>query len=170
MHSQFFAILAVLKKNWTDYEQILSSVFSCFHGQKINEYFLKHCSVRTEKLDKIGQKKLLQNPFLKLNVFPIKNNGFEKFCFKTKLIFPNNVCIFRNPICPIIYHQACGSLHDFAKIYQIQRHHRPVGKLAHPKFGSSVNPIPTRGADYAHHITACPPGFENLAASLQYYM
>ena len=38
--------------------------------------------------------------------------------------------------------------------------------LAHPEFGVSVNPIPTRGADYAHCITACPPGFENLAASL----
>ena len=38
--------------------------------------------------------------------------------------------------------------------------------LAHPEFGSSVNPIATRGADYAHHITACPPGFENLTASL----
>ena len=33
-------------------------------------------------------------------------------------------------------------------------------------FGSSINPITTRGADYAHHITASPPGFENLAASL----
>ena len=31
---------------------------------------------------------------------------------------------------------------------------------------SSVNPITTRGADYAHHITASPPGFENPAASL----
>ena len=39
--------------------------------------------------------------------------------------------------------------------------------LAHPEFGSSVNPITTRGADYAHHITASPPGFENPAASLQ---
>ena len=38
--------------------------------------------------------------------------------------------------------------------------------LAHPEFGVSVNPIPTKGADYAHHITACPPGFENLVASL----
>ena len=35
--------------------------------------------------------------------------------------------------------------------------------LAHLEFGSSVT---TRGADYAIHITACPPGFENLAASL----
>ena len=26
--------------------------------------------------------------------------------------------------------------------------------LAHPEFGSSVNPITTRGADYANHITA----------------
>ena len=42
---------------------------------------------------------------------------------------------------------------------------------AHLEFGSSVNPIPTRGgADYAHHITACPPGFENPAASLRLHM
>ena len=34
------------------------------------------------------------------------------------------------------------------------------------EFGSSVNPIPTRGADYAHHITGCPSGFKNLTASL----
>ena len=40
--------------------------------------------------------------------------------------------------------------------------------LAHPEFGVSVNPIPTRGADYAHCITASSPGFENLAASLSY--
>ena len=40
--------------------------------------------------------------------------------------------------------------------------------LAHPEFGSSVNPITTRGADYAHHITASPPGFENPAAALLY--
>ena len=33
--------------------------------------------------------------------------------------------------------------------------------LAHPEFGSSVNPITTRGADYAS-----PPGFENPAAAL----
>ena len=39
--------------------------------------------------------------------------------------------------------------------------------LARQEFGSSVNPIITRGADFAHHITAFPPGFENLAASLQ---
>ena len=39
--------------------------------------------------------------------------------------------------------------------------------LAHPEFGSSVNPITTRGADYAHHITASPPEFENPAASLK---
>ena len=38
--------------------------------------------------------------------------------------------------------------------------------LAHPEFGSSVNHITTRGADYAHHITASPPRFENPAASL----
>ena len=37
---------------------------------------------------------------------------------------------------------------------------------AHPEFGTSVNPIPTKGADYAHQIAACPLGFENLPASL----
>ena len=38
--------------------------------------------------------------------------------------------------------------------------------LAHSEFGSSLNPITTKGADYAHHITASPPGFENPAAAL----
>ena len=44
---------------------------------------------------------------------------------------------------------------------------KQVGRvgLAYPEFGSSVDPIPTRGADYAHYITAYPPGFENLTAS-----
>ena len=40
--------------------------------------------------------------------------------------------------------------------------------FAHLEFGSSVNPITTRGADYAHHITASPPRFGNPAASLNY--
>jgi len=39
--------------------------------------------------------------------------------------------------------------------------------LAHPEIWSSVNPITTRGADFAHHITASPNGFENPAASLK---
>ena len=38
--------------------------------------------------------------------------------------------------------------------------------LAHLEFGSSVNPTTTRGADYAQHIIASPPGFENPGASL----
>ena len=40
--------------------------------------------------------------------------------------------------------------------------------LAHPEFGSSFNPITTSGADYAHLITASPPGFENAAVSLRH--
>ena len=40
--------------------------------------------------------------------------------------------------------------------------------LAHPEIGSSVNPITTRGADYAIHIIASPPGFENPAAALYF--
>jgi hypothetical protein len=39
--------------------------------------------------------------------------------------------------------------------------------LAQPEFGVSFNPIQTRGADCAHHIFACQPQFENLAASLK---
>ena len=44
-----------------------------------------------------------------------------------------------------------------------------AGWASNPEFGSSVNPIATRGADYAHHITASPPGFENPAAALIHY-
>ena len=39
--------------------------------------------------------------------------------------------------------------------------------LAHPELWRLVNPIITRGADFAHRITTCPPRFENLAASLK---
>ena len=42
--------------------------------------------------------------------------------------------------------------------------------LAHPEFGISVNPITTRGADYAHHIPASPTGFENPVASLKTFV
>jgi hypothetical protein len=31
------------------------------------------------------------------------------------------------------------------------------GALAPPVFGQTVNPISTRGADYAHHSTTSPP-------------
>ena len=43
-------------------------------------------------------------------------------------------------------------------------------RLAHPEFGSSVNPIPTKWADYAHHISVCTTGFENLTATLLTYL
>ena len=38
--------------------------------------------------------------------------------------------------------------------------------LAQPELWSSIHPITTTGADFAHHITASPPRFENPAASL----
>ena len=38
--------------------------------------------------------------------------------------------------------------------------------LAHLEYGSLVDPI-TRVANYAHHITATPPGFENPVAALK---
>jgi hypothetical protein len=39
--------------------------------------------------------------------------------------------------------------------------------LVHPEFWVLDNPIPTRGADNAHCITACPTRLENLTASLE---
>ena len=36
----------------------------------------------------------------------------------------------------------------------------------HLEFGISVNPIHTRGADYAPHTTANPPGFIKLSTPL----
>ena len=41
------------------------------------------------------------------------------------------------------------------------------GALAPPEFGSSVNPIPTREAHYAHPITASTPRFQNLSTALR---
>ena len=38
--------------------------------------------------------------------------------------------------------------------------------MEHPDFGRSVNPISTRGTDYAHLITACTPGFSDLPTAL----
>ena len=49
---------------------------------------------------------------------------------------------------------------------------RPVlsgGRGGHappPVFGRTVNPISTRGTDYAHHSTECPTGFSDLATAL----
>ena len=38
--------------------------------------------------------------------------------------------------------------------------------LAHPDLGFQLTLFQPGEVDYAHHITACPPGFENLTASL----
>ena len=41
------------------------------------------------------------------------------------------------------------------------------GALPPPNFGRSVNPVWTRGANYARHITTCPPpGFSDLPMAL----
>ena len=42
----------------------------------------------------------------------------------------------------------------------------PGGAMAPPDFGRSVNPISTRVADYAHHITTGLPGFTDLPTAL----
>jgi hypothetical protein len=62
MENQFSAVSAVLKKlpkksPIMNYEQLLSSVFSCFHGLKIIFcFFWKWLSVRTKKLLNIKKK------------------------------------------------------------------------------------------------------------------
>ena len=38
--------------------------------------------------------------------------------------------------------------------------------IAQPDFGRSVNPISTRGTDYAHLITTGTPGFSDLLTAL----
>ena len=40
------------------------------------------------------------------------------------------------------------------------------GAMAPPDFGRSVNPISTRGTDYAHLITTDTPGFLALPTAL----
>ena len=40
--------------------------------------------------------------------------------------------------------------------------------MAHPIIGRSVNPISTRGTDYAHLITTGTPGFSDLPTALSY--
>ena len=37
---------------------------------------------------------------------------------------------------------------------------------APPVFDKSLNPLSTRGADYAHHSTTSPPGFSDLSTAL----
>ena len=37
-----------------------------------------------------------------------------------------------------------------------------AGAMVPPDFDRSVNPISTRGLDYAHHITTCPSRFLGL--------
>ena len=41
-----------------------------------------------------------------------------------------------------------------------------VPGCAHPDFGRSINPISTRGTDYAHLITTGTPGFSDLPTAL----
>ena len=72
--------LAILKKNWADYEQLLRSVFSCFQGQFF--FFFKLSSVRTKKLHDIM--------ISLLNFFLI---FFKHFFGKNRLNIHNQLCI-----------------------------------------------------------------------------
>jgi len=65
-----------------------------------------------------------------------------------------------------------GSTYDLISKKEKERSARGVvpggagGAMAHPDFGRSVNPISTRGADYAHLITTGTPGFSDLPTAL----
>ena len=41
-----------------------------------------------------------------------------------------------------------------------------LGGFSPPMFGQTVNPISTRGADYARHSNMSPPKFSDLATAL----
>ena len=57
--------------------------------------------------------------------------------------------------------QAIFRRHQAATIYYLYRLQPPVS-------GQTINPISTRGADYAHHITMSPPPeFSDLATPLK---
>ena len=43
------------------------------------------------------------------------------------------------------------------------------GGFSPPMFGRTVNPISTRGADYAQHSTTSPFNFSDLATALKAY-
>ena len=55
---------------------------------------------------------------------------------------------------------------EFQPKYLLIRAVASGGALAPLVFGRTVNPISTRGADYAHHITTGPPGFSDLPTAL----
>ena len=63
-----------------------------------------------------------------------------------------------------------GLLMDFTDkkctMFQDRRKARTLGASAPPMFGRTVNPISTRGADYAHHSTTSPLKFSDLATAL----
>ena len=82
MKNQFWAGLGswailVKKKFGADFEQLLSAVFSCFHGQKkifLFFYFFKHCKVRNKKLHKIKVKQSFKK-FVKNFIFMLAGNN-----------------------------------------------------------------------------------------------
>ena len=66
--------------------------------------------------------------------------------------------------------QMCLFISEFQQMLcKLHRMNRAVGAggggagaMVPPDFDRSVNPISTRGLDYAHHITTCPSRFLGL--------
>ena len=56
--------------------------------------------------------------------------------------------------------------HVLLQFFQGRRKVGAWGALAPPMFGQTVNPISTRGADYARQSTTSPPKVSDLATAL----
>ena len=72
---------------------------------------------------------------------------------------------FQNCWGPIVISKESGH-RSGATVYRGVARGGPGGGQSPPEFGRSVNPIQTRGTDYAPHTTASPSGFKKLSTPL----
>ena len=96
------------------------------------------------------------------------------------LLFPPPLRIFKPSYGPEVYALCLIKMimpaHSCTIYNQGENHvdHRDVvpggagGAMTPPDFGRSVNPISTRGTDYAHLTTAGTPGFSDLPTALDH--
>ena len=111
---------------------------------------------------------LRQPPFLIfLKMFymtPVLKAIFHVTSFDDFLIF-KLICFLNFLNCAKVFVDSSLSILSKKQISLEYIKYRPVasGGGAHappPVFGRTVNPISTRGADYAHHSTTSPPDFQ----------
>ena len=96
-----------------------------------------------------------------VNLASLKRQKIKRKTDKNKLLRPKYQLAIKNWIKYFLKATAldCAVLHSAS---------RPVvpggarGAMASPVFGRSVNPISTKGADYAHQIIRAPPDFQTF--------